>query len=114
MLLWLDDYRRPPTSEWTWAKDYNQAVTILNKGEVVFASLDHDLSDEHYQNQTGSNFKEKTGYHVMLWMEENNVWPEQGVRVHTMNPSAKVKMLQLVNQIYGRTFQYAIEGTHRV
>lgn len=114
MLLWLDDYRRPPTSDWTWAKNHDEAVALLKTGMVRFASLDHDLSEEHYRDQTGKKFRDKTGYDVMVWMEENEIWPEKGTRIHTMNASAKPKMVELVNKVYGRTFQYAIEGTHRV
>jgi hypothetical protein len=47
---------------------------------------------------------------VVNWMEEQNVWPKQGVRVHTLNGQAHDRMLSVVNKIYGRTFQYRFNG----
>lgn len=119
--LWLDDERTPPTHAdsgvvWTWAKTYEAALEYLQTGNVVFASLDHDLADEHYQEffksvQEGrqvdtSSCKEKTGYDVLCWMEEHDVWPEEGIRIHTMNTSRGPIMQGVVKNHYGRNFQY--------
>ena len=123
--LWLDDYRKPPTFEqcglvWSWAKTADEAISMMKTGEVVYASLDHDLAEEHYYAYESSSdredkgFKEKTGYDVLLWMEENAVWPEHGVRIHTMNTARKPVMLQAVRAAYGRTFQEQYAGTHKV
>lgn len=127
--LWLDDERKPPTFSdcgihWTWAKTYDEAVEILKTKTIVFASLDHDLSDEHYQAfhkarlsgqpMDTSSCKEKTGYDVLLWMLENDIWPKQGVRIHTMNTVRKPIMLDMVQDEYGRTFQHQYAGTHKV
>ena len=111
--LWLDDdpQRRPPSFvecgfHWTWVKNYEEAIEALKTGTIEFVSLDHDLADEHYfayfafneangndaKNYT-KNCKEKTGYDVLCWMEENNVWPKDGVRIHTMNHVRKPIML---------------------
>lgn len=123
MYLWLDDYRKPPLASgipWTWAKTADEAIEFLKTGSVLFASLDHDLADEHYwayDNQwdrKDKGFKEKTGYDVMVWMEEHNVWPPEGIRIHTMNTARKPVMLEVVNRQYGRTFQYQYPGTHSV
>ena len=132
--LWLDDdnNRKPPTFSncglhWTWVKTYDEAIEALKSGTVEFASLDHDLADEHYikyfawleNGGDGSDFstadcKEKTGYDVLVWMKENNVWPSAGVRIHTMNTVRKPVMLSMVYEHYGKTFQYQYEGTHKV
>ncbi len=58
--------------------------------------------------------KEKTGYDALLWMQENNVWPKEGIRIHTMNTVRKPEMLDMVFQHYGKIFQYQYAGTHRV
>jgi hypothetical protein len=123
--LWLDDERKPPSLSdsgipWTWAKTADEAIEYLKTGEVVFASLDHDLADEHYYEnskaqQEGrpldtSACKEKTGMSVIDWMEEQNVWPKDGVRVHTLNGQARERMLSVVNKLYGRMFQYYFNG----
>jgi len=42
MRLWLDDLRPPPPG-WEWAKTVEEAILIIESGEVVEASLDHDL-----------------------------------------------------------------------
>lgn len=129
--LWLDDdkeHRRPPYFglcglHWTWVYTANEAIELLMTGKVVYASLDHDLADEHYfayhQGVAGDaesykNCKEKTGMSVLQYMEDNNVFPVYGVRIHTMNPVAKQKMLEIVERYYGRTFQEQYEGTHLV
>ena len=129
--LWLDDdvnTRKPPNASsgviWEWAKTADEAIEVLKKGDVVFASLDHDLADEHYQEYHAalregrvidtSKCKEKTGMFVLNWMEENDVWPVLGVRIHTMNPDRKAAMLAIVERVYGKTFQYYWTGTHRV
>ena len=123
--LWLDDERKPPSLSdscipWTWAKTADEAIEYLKTGEVVFASLDHDLADEHYYecskaHQEGrplntSACKEKTGMSVINWMEEQSVWPKEGVRVHTLNGLGLDRMLSVVNKIYGRMFQYYFNG----
>ena len=126
--LWLDDERTPPPFadngiHWQWVKTADEAVEVLKTGKVTFASLDHDLADEHYQAfqreyETGVTTseppKEKTGFFVLNWMEENDVWPENGVRIHTMNPFRKEQMLFVVRKNYKRNFQYQYKGTHIV
>lgn len=121
IFLWLDDVRKPPTHAdtgvvWTWVKNYEDTIKQLESGQVIFASLDHDLADEHYQAyframEAGEpvdtdGCKEKTGYDVLCWLEEHQVWPEKGVRIHTMNAVRFPIMLNVVKQYYGRTFQY--------
>jgi hypothetical protein len=127
--LWLDDERKPPSFadcgiHWTWAKTCDEAIALMQTGTVVFASLDHDLCDEHYfafdtSEHYGtpldtSQFKEKTGYDFMLWMAENNVWPVHGIRIHTMNTARKPVMIDIVQRHYDRTFQHQYKGTHTV
>ena len=119
--LWLDDDsdRTPPICglNWTWVKSYDEAIEALKTGTVEFASLDHDLADEHYvayftfdeehgdPSKMTARCKEKTGYDVLLWMEENNVWPKDGIRIHTMNTVRKPIMLAIVEEHYGRTLE---------
>lgn len=98
MKLWLDDFRDPQAfgySGWTWAKNYDEAVEYLKTGEVTHASLDHDLSIDDILKQ--DNFKEKTGYDVICWMEENNVWPEF-IQCHSANPWGRDRINQVINK----------------
>ena len=129
MKLWLDDVRDPDEHRYNvehrlegfvWVTSYDEAIEVLKTGKVVYASLDHDLgllSCKECRQSAGSYEKwseiqdhgcihgEKTGYNVICWMEENNVWPREGVRVHSANPAGKDRMLQVIRKIYGRDFQ---------
>jgi hypothetical protein len=84
--LWLDDVRRPPSDEWTWAKSVEEAIEILATKRVVEASLDHDLHPF-----------QRDGMEVCLWMQENDVWPHR-VRIHSSNRSASTKMCGLLER----------------
>lgn len=120
MRLWLDDVRDPKLNGaigFDWAKDYGEAITYLQTGEVTFASLDHDIGackectdamfhvgDMKSPETTFFNRcpHAKSGYDVVLWMEQNDVWPPDGVRVHSMNPVGKQRMEQVINAHYWR------------
>jgi hypothetical protein len=46
MNLWLDDVRDPckhGAIGFDWAKTYDEAITALKRGDIEFASLDHDI-----------------------------------------------------------------------
>lgn len=100
MNLYLDDVRKCPPG-FTLARTAMEAIEILKTGTVEFASLDHDLAEEHYPWNGGVQ-DERTGYAVVKWMEENNVWPSKGVRVHSMNPVGRARMEAAINKHYGR------------
>ncbi len=92
MKLWLDDIRDPAKHGrigWTWAKTYDEAIAALVTGDVVEASLDHDLT---IQQTIGNADGERTGYDVVCWMEERGIYPRDGVHVHSMNPSGAARM----------------------
>ena len=92
MKLWLDDVRDPRgygCIGWFWVKSYEEAVATLKFGDVEEASLDHDLG---YADP-----KEPTGYDVVCWMEENNVWPKR-VSVHSMSPFGAKRMMDVIGR----------------
>lgn len=104
MLLWLDDVRDPTlylgyqTIGWTWVKTADAAITALETGTVIAASLDHDLTD---LQTLGEEDNEKTGYSVVLFLEQNpQYWPPRGVYVHSMNPSGRQRMQQVIDRYY--------------
>ena len=96
--MWLDDVR-PPWRHgrigWEWVKTYDEAVALLKTGNVEECSLDHDLT---IPQTMGEFCPEKTGYDVVCWMEENDVWPVKGTHIHSMNPSGSVRMRQVVER----------------
>ena len=101
MKLWLDDIREPSRFGclgWTWVKTADEAINLLKTQDVTEASLDHDLSEEHYpwSGIQESDYKEQTGYTVVCWMEENNVWPKDGVHVHSLNPVGGQRMMDVI------------------
>lgn len=103
MRLWLDDVREPWKHGFIiseWAKTYEEAIDLLKTGEVTLASLDHDLSVEASCGNPVPD--EKTGYDVVCWMEENDVWPRDGVVVHSMNPVGRARMQQVIDNHYRR------------
>lgn len=100
MILWLDDIREPWKHLYTdahWAQSAESAILALKTGKVTFASLDHDLS---IQSTLGLEDNELTGYDVVRWMEENNVWPKDGVAIHSMNPVGAERMRNVIGKHY--------------
>jgi hypothetical protein len=104
MKLWLDDVRDPIRhgyAGFVWVKTAREAIEQLQTGEVTFASLDHDLSAQ----ATMGNWRgQLTGYEVVCWMERNDVWPRDGVAVHSMNPAGRKRMEAVIQRQYGRLF----------
>ena len=86
--LWVDDMRAPPNDspsiEWHWAKNYEEAISLLSKNSYDRISLDHDLGSEAY-----------TGRHILRQIEYYNWWPKQ-ICVHSMNPPGRQSMLSFI------------------
>ena len=100
MNLWLDDVRNPAEFGyigWTWVKTAEEAIKLFQTGGVTRASLDHDLS---IAATLGYPDKEDTGYTVVCWLEEHNMWPPGGVSVHSMNPVGAERMRRVINKAY--------------
>lgn len=96
MKLWLDDTRPLPTlkpgtiSDWVLAHSVNEAIDLMKTGEVTFASLDHDLGI--YHDDGGSGIK------LLDWMAENDIWPRDGISVHSANPVGVKQMVDLIDR----------------
>jgi len=91
MKVFLDDERQTPDG---WVRVYwpNEAIELLETGEVVEISLDHDLGDDD----------RGTGYDVVLWIEEAVVtdkFKPPVIKVHSANSSARIKMESGINAI---------------
>jgi hypothetical protein len=95
--LWVDDLRNPEDfghEGWSWAKNYSEAITCLQLGEVLEISLDHDLGD---YDATGREF---TGYDVAYWMAERGIWPPDGAKSHSANPVGRGRIEAMIKR-YG-------------
>ena len=84
MKVYLDDERTTPDGR---VRVYwpDEAIELLNSGNVAEISLDHDLGDDD----------RGTGYDVVLWIEEQVVlhgFVPPKMSVHSANVSARLKM----------------------
>ena len=84
MRVYLDDERATPDG---WVRVYwpDEAIALLDTGDVVEISLDHDLGDD----------ERGTGYDVLLWIEEAVAvrgFEPPKMSVHSANSSARQKM----------------------
>ena len=85
MKVFLDDERSTPEG---WVRVYwpDEAIALLQTGQVTEISLDHDLGDD----------VRGTGYDVVLWVEEavhlHGFVPPR-MHVHSANSAARVRML---------------------
>lgn len=86
MKIYLDDKRFPPIG-WIGVSTAQQAINVLEEGNVKDISLDHDLGDEKI---TG------TGYDVIVWIENKVATDDDyippNIYIHTSNGSARIKM----------------------
>ena len=58
MKLWIDDCREPPGEDWIIARNYEEALRVLQSNLVTSISFDHDLGTE------------KDGHDILCWLEE--------------------------------------------
>ncbi len=91
MRVYLDDERVTPDG---WIRVYwpEEAIALLESGQVEEISLDHDLGDDEHG----------TGYDVVLWIEEAVAlrgFKPPRMFVHSANSSAKEKMLSGIQAI---------------
>lgn len=61
MRVWFDDARPMPAGYDRHARSAQEAILLLQSGQVDYISLDHDL---------GSEGSHDSGYQVALWIEE--------------------------------------------
>ena len=85
MKVFLDDERRTPEG---WVRVYwpDEAIALLQLGEVTEISLDHDLGDD----------ARGTGYDVVRWVEEAvhlHGFVPPHMHEHSANSAARVRML---------------------
>jgi hypothetical protein len=94
MKVYLDDERQTPDG---WVRTFwpEEAIALLQTGNVRELSLDHDLGDD----------ERGTGYDVVLWIEEAVAlrrFTPPTIHVHSANASAREKMLAGIESIRRR------------
>lgn len=83
--VYLDDERLTPEG-WVRAWWPEEAIVLLQTGEVTDISLDHDLGDD----------TRGTGYDVIRWIEEAvalNRFTPPNIIVHSANPAGRQRMM---------------------
>lgn len=97
MRVWLDDEREAPMG-WVRVRWPDEAIGLLQSGQVTHLSLDHDLGDD----------ARGTGYTVLQWLEEqvacHGMQPPV-IQIHTANPAAMARMLAAVEAIIKHKLQ---------
>ena len=103
--IYLDDQREAPEG-WVRTRTAAETIEMLAKHEVFALSLDHDLEFEHYgisdTNEFSSEKMERTGYDVMMWLEQHPDRLPQSVIFHTMNPVGRARMQASLDSIRRR------------
>ena len=93
--IFLDDIRDTP-SGYIRAYNYQEMINLLKSynGHIEEISLDHDLGEE-----------DKTGYDVLLWIEEQQVtcgYVPPRIKIHSANPVGCYRMGQAIDSIERR------------
>lgn len=111
MNLWLDDIRPAPAG-WLHAKTVDEAKAYLQTGQIIRASLDHDLGacdkcngktaeqwlEEHNYKSMPNCEHFGTGYTLVCWMEETGIWPKEKPTVHSANPAGRARMQMVIDK----------------
>lgn len=90
MKVFLDDERAAPEG-WTLVRWPEEAIALLEMGQVEAISLDHDLGDDL-----------RTGYDVLLWIEEavaTRRFAPPTIAIHSANAAALQRMALAVESI---------------
>jgi hypothetical protein len=102
--VWLDDdlLDRKAPDGWVQVTTAWEAIKLLDTGNVVEMSLDHDLGDDAAYGH---------GIDVVNWLGEQQevhnrpLWPEEGVILHTANAYGRHAMAKAIRADAGRRFQ---------
>lgn len=107
--LFLDDLRQPPNdgAEWTVCRTAEEAQSLLLAGFVNVASLDHDLGEcarcsalRGYNEPSRTCTHRMSGYDLVKWMAEHDIWPMQKPTVHSMNPVGAANMRATIDRYW--------------
>lgn len=115
MRVWLDDLRKEPQG-WVRARTMSEAQELLTNNIVEEMSLDHDLGTEPPCNLCIEDEEclvapdecrcechrkiAPTGYDLVKWMAENNMWPRKKPKVHSQNPVGRKNMESTIDRYW--------------
>ncbi len=107
--LYLDDVRSPPDDTWTVVRTAEEARALLDDPLVTVehASLDHDLGEcsaceqvRGFQDPQNTCQHRMTGYDLVKWMAEHDVWPVNKPTVHSFNPVGRANMRATIDRYF--------------
>lgn len=87
--LLIDDMRTMTVDR--IARTYDDGISALKESQWDILYLDHDLGDED---------PHKTGYGIMLFLEENKEYLPKEIVLVTANPVGRIKMQVVIDQLY--------------
>jgi hypothetical protein len=89
----LDDRAAPPG--WVHVTTAPAAIALIDRGDVVELSLDHDLGDDDVAGK---------GVHVVDHIAEQQVvagrdlWPRDGITIHSANAAGRDQMVRTIER----------------
>ncbi len=93
--LYVDDIRRCP-NDFVAARNYDEAIELLNNNTINILSLDHDLGfDEHGV--------EKNDYDIVKYICEHGISPRK-IYIHTDNVVGRDNMYYTLIGVRNRGF----------
>ena len=98
--VWLDDLLddRAAPSGWVHVTTAHAATALIDHGDVVELSLDHDLGDDDVAGK---------GVHVLDHIAEQQVvagrdlWPRDGITIHSANAAGRDQMVRAIERYAG-------------
>lgn len=72
------------------------ALKLMGTWDLLL--LDHDLNSF----STDDDLKEFTGYHIMVFLEENPQYLPKEIRLVTSNPAGRIRMQSVIDKLYGK------------
>lgn len=74
--------------DWITVRGVDNVKQLLEMGLVNKLSLDHDMGGQD------------TGYDLVKWMAEHNIWPKGQIWVHSANPVGRDNMIGTINRYH--------------
>ena len=102
--VWLDDLLidRAAPDGWVQVTSAPAAIALLQTGQVIELSLDHDLGDDDVAGK---------GVHVVDYIAEQQVtagrdlWPRDGIMIHSANAAGREQMARTIER-YARELHH--------
>ena len=100
MRLWIDDIRKPPSSDWLWCHTVRDAKAMVHwyehqyQDDTILIDLDHDAGDYADDADDGGDYIK-----LLDWLEEQGI-VDTGYffHIHSMNPVGVENMRRIIQK----------------